>query len=262
MAGRGSRFLAQSETRPEYAVPKPIIQVKSKPMVQWSIESLPFVSLPGRDTSTEFVVFPHDLVFIILKEHEREFNVSSILTKSFGSKISIVEIPTVTRGAVETVLAAEKYINPGEDLLITDSDHYYDGTAQYKAILDKTEGVSGIIPVFTPPDLEPKWSYSLLASDSSILEVAEKDPKLAQMGAHANIGSYYFTRAEIFLQEAHQMIADLEMYGPKDKQEFYIAPLYQKLIDKNHRISAAIIDKLWGLGTPSDLEIFLKEYKR
>ncbi len=261
MAGRGSRFLEASSANPSYSIPKPIISVKGKPMVRWAVESLPYINLPGRPARTEFIAEPNDLIFIVLQEHETAYSVSKILVEQFGSEIRIVIIPKVTRGAVETVLAAEQYIDPEDELLITDSDHFYDATPQYEAILSKSKDTAGIIPVFKPQDTNPKWSYTLFDDNLQAIQVGEKDPELAKKGAYGNIGAYYFSKGKVFINEAKKMVSESDMYGPAGKQEFYIAPLYQRLISQGMKISVAIIPKLWGLGTPSDLEDFLKNYQ-
>lgn len=118
----------------------------------------------------------------------------------------------------------------------------------------------GIIPVWRPPDREPKWSYSLLKRDN-IIAVGEKDRVLMEMGALANIGGYYFSSGKMFIKEAEAMIKENDLYGDEGKKEFYVAPLYQRLIKKGHKIIAAITPKVWGLGTPKDVEYFKKNFK-
>ena len=46
------------------------------------------------------------------------------------------------------------------------------------------------------------------------------------------------------------------MSGDEDKKEFYVAPMYQRLINKGAKIVAAITPRVWGLGTPKDVEYF------
>jgi len=260
IAGRGSRFKIVADSNPEYLRPKPIIDIKGKPMVRWAIESLPFVDLPDRHVNTQFRVSVSDLIFICLQEHNDKFGIVSVLKKYFSPKIKIILIPEITRGAVETAMAAEQYIDPDQDLIISDSDHYFDGTNLYKTILSAKQNVAGIIPVFKPSNNDPKWSYTLFDDNYSALAVGEKDVELANRGAYANIGGYYFSKAKMFLEEAKMMISHNEMYGAKEKQEFYVAPLYQRLIKKNMKIKVALIPRVWGLGTPQDLDFFLKDF--
>ena len=259
MAGRGSRFQTKSDKNPEYKKPKPLINVFNKPMVYWALKSLPFINLPDRRSKTKIKVEPEDIVFISLQEHQKKYDIVDSLKKLFSPKINVILIPQVTRGAVETVLFAKDFLSD-DDVIISDSDHFFDGTNLYEMILRKDKDVAGIIPVFLPPDKEVKWSYTLLDKEKTAIAVGEKDSKLAEMGAYANIGGYYFSDGNVFKKEAEEMIRQNDTYGPLGKQEFYVAPLYQRLIKKGFKIKAAIIPKVWGLGTPSDLDFFLANY--
>ena len=260
IAGRGSRFQALANRNPEFKKPKPLISVKGQPMVVWAIKSLPFVDLPFREATTDFLVTPSDLIFICLQEHEEKYQISKLLKSYFTDSISVIVIPNTTRGAVETALFAKDYMTD-EELIISDSDHYFQGNYLYEAIRTKSRYVKGIIPVFRPPDTDPKWSFTLTDTSHTALAVKEKDPKLAKKGAYANIGAYYFAQGSLFRQEAEEMIARSEMYGPKGQQEFFVAPVYQKLISKGTKIKVAVIPQVWGLGTPNDLAFFLEHFR-
>lgn len=261
MAGRGSRFQAVADTNPEYLKPKPLIMVNDFPMVRWAVSSLPFVELPGRPAKTNFVVKAADLIFICLEQHQQDYGIREKLQSIFGKAANVVLIPEVTRGALETVLAAKHLVEPSEPVIISDSDHFFDGTSFYEAILHKNEETVGIIPVFKPRDAEVKWSYTLFDKDHNASAVGEKDAQLAAQGAYANIGAYYFSKGALLIKEAEEVIHNNEMFGPSGKQEFYVAPLYQRLITKGMNVKTAIIPQVWGLGTPNDLEFFLSNYK-
>jgi len=230
-------------------------------MVVWALRSLPFIEIPNYVSKTKKKARDEDLVFVCLVEHEDKFGISSVLKKYFGKNINVVFTSSITRGAAETVYLAKKFINPEEDLIISDSDHYFKGKSFYNAILEKTENTAGIIPVFKPRDKELKWSYSLLNKEKKVLAVGEKDYSLAKRGAYANIGAYYFSKGKIFLDEAFEMIKKNEMYGNPGKEEFFVAPIYQKLINKRMEIKAVIIPRVWGLGTPADLDFFIANFK-
>lgn len=246
IAGRGSRFLAQKESNADYINPKPLINVMGKPMVWWALKSLPFAK-------------PQNLIFIALDEHQKNDHIVDVLKKTFSRHITVILIPDVTRGALETVLRAKKELG-NDDMIVSDCDHFFNGDNLLHAIQQKTEDVAGIIPVFKPQDDDVKWSYTLFDSDNRATAVAEKDPRLAAMGAYANIGAYYFSHAPTFVEEAESIMDSNEMFGPHGKQEFFVAPLYDRLIKKNMKIKTVIIDKVWGLGTPQDLEYFTRTY--
>lgn len=245
MAGKGSRFLDAADSNPEYRKPKPLINVKGKPMIIWAIDSLKAFSLN-----------PEDLIFICRQDHEDEYKISQSLKDLFGEGIKIVLIDQITRGAAETVLKAKGYINNDEDIIISDSDHYFDGSFLHSKVISKDADTQGIIPVFTPPDRDPKWSFSLVEQGDVITAVGEKDKSLADKGALANIGGYYFTHGNVFVKEVEEAIVENDLTGDEGKKEFYVAPIYDRLIKKGMKIVAAITPTVWGLGTPKDVHAF------
>lgn len=252
MAGRGSRFLDAADQNLEYAKPKPLINIKGKPMVQWAIESL---------TNAGFDIPASKMVFICRKDHEDEHQISKSLRDIFGQEINVLFVEQITRGAAETVLIAKEFLNTDEDVIVSDSDHYFDATSLHETIKSKTEDVAGIIPVFKPPDSDPKWSFTLFDENKIAIAVGEKDAELAAKGAWANIGGYYFSKGKIYIDEAEDMINSGDMYGAEEKKEFYIAPIYDRMIKKGRKVMAAQTDTVWGLGTPKDVEYFLENFK-
>lgn len=249
MAGKGSRFLDVADLNPEYKKPKPLINIKGKPMIVWAIDSL-----------SKFNPDPSDLIFICRQDQEQEHGISQSLKRLFGKEIKIIFIDQITRGAAETVIKAKEYINSDEDIIISDSDHYFDGSYLYEQVLNKDSETEGIIPVFKPPDKDPKWSFSLVEENDVIVAVGEKDKKLAEKGALANIGGYYFTHGNIFVKEVEEAIAENDLTGDEGKKEFYVAPIYQRLINKGMKVVAAITPRVWGLGIPKDVEYFEKNF--
>ena len=258
MAGLGTRFQKVADHNPEYAKPKPFILVKGHPMVKWATASLPFNNYKNKNTEKKFD--SKDKIFIILKEHDDKHNIEVGLKKIYSNQIKIIKLPKVTRGAAETAYQAKEFIDPDEELIITDSDHHFDGEYFETVIRNKASNIAGIIPVFRARnDGIPKWSYSLIDDDNMIIKTAEKDRELMEAGAYANIGSYYFSKAKYFFELAEEIIRENRLSGAPEKAEFYIAPLYQTMIERNMKVKAAVIPQVWGLGTPEDLEYFLKQ---
>jgi hypothetical protein len=46
----------------------------------------------------------------------------------------------------------------------------------------------------------------------------------------------------------------------RHNNEFYVCPVYNQAIEDKKKIIIEDIKKMWGLGTPEDLEYFLKYY--
>ena len=43
--------------------------------------------------------------------------------------------------------------------------------------------------------------------------------------------------------------------------EFYVCPVYNQAIEDNKKIKVFGVDKMWGLGTPEDLNVFLENHR-
>ena len=265
MAGLGSRFQKAADTNPEYKKPKPFISVKGVPMVRWATGSPPFLEHPGQSISSPIKATPADLIFIILKEHDDQHAIEKGLHEIYSDAIRVIILPALTRGAAETAYQAKSFVAPDEDIIISDSDHYFDGTLFAQAI-EKSRGtdVAGIIPVFVPPaDNIPRWSYSLTEEGGTrIIDEGEKDRSLMEAGAYANIGAYYFSQSRFFFDTFENVERENKMSGEEGKKEFYVAPLYKELLDGGKHLEAAVLPEVWGLGTPADLEYFLAHCPR
>lgn len=248
IAGRGSRFKVQENKNPEYGRPKPIIDVKGYPMVRWATGSLPFIKHPNQEVNGSVIVHPQDIIFVALKEHDDNHNLSSILKEHYGDGINIVFLDEVTRGAAETALQAKKFINNDEPVIVSDSDHFFDG-ASLEKVFEKNPDVDGIIPVFEVLDGNTKWSFSRVGQDGFVDLVAEKQP----ISTWANIGGYYFGKGKDFVKIAEEAINNNELTN----NEFYLAPLYNKLIEQGGKVKLAHPEYVFGLGTPEDLEFFI-----
>ena len=44
--------------------------------------------------------------------------------------------------------------------------------------------------------------------------------------------------------------------------EFYVCPVFNEAIRDNKKIKIKNVDSMWGLGTPEDVDYFLKNYKK
>jgi|GEM_PF-421601 len=263
MAGLGSRFQKVAEQNPEYKKPKPFITVKGYPMIRWATGSLPFIEHPGQNISSPLRVTPKDLIFIILKEHNETHQLEEKLRELYSNDIHVIVLDQLTRGAAETAYSAKDLIDPEEDIIISDTDHFFKGEHLAATITGKSPETAGIIPVFATCDEIPRWSYSLTKPGSDFIEqVGEKDDELRKKGAYANIGAYYFSKAKYFLGAVEEAIEKNMLTGDEGKKEFYVAPLYQNLITKGFHFQVAVTpeEDACGLGTPTDLESFLNNF--
>lgn len=264
MAGRGRRFAELAESVGDYALPKPMIKVLGKPMVRWAVESFSsFLQLEPDDHDKP--VKTSDLVFICLQEHEDDYHISDFLLETFSDDINIVFTQEVTRGPAETAMLAKEYIEPDEDIIISDCDHYFDASCMSEGILaeDRDGKLLGLLPLIKPNDTVPSWSYVVLDNENNnVTAIREKDPQLASSGAFGVIGAYHFKRGRDFLNEADSMIYENDMVGDAGKEEFYMSRIYQRLIERGYIVKGVFVDEGWLLGTPKHLKEFIAGHQQ
>jgi dTDP-glucose pyrophosphorylase len=236
MAGRGSRF-----EKVGYTFPKPLIDVDGSAMIARVIENLK----PEHRNDVRFI-------FICQREHCEKYDLEGVLSRAVGdSDMEIIKIDGITQGAACTVLLAADFINNDDELLIANSDQLIENELGnwYHAISTSNEE-EGLIMCFKAN--HPKWSYAKVDSYGRVLEVAEKKV-ISDM---ATTGVYWFKHGKDFVAGAKQMIEK----DIRTNNEFYVCPIYNELIITGKKIYVFEIERenMKGLGTPEDLEKYLK----
>jgi len=231
MAGNGSRFANKG-----YKDPKPFIPVNGKPMIQWVVENLKF-----KNKKSKFI-------FIARTDHRKKYDIDTTL-KSIAPGCEIIYVDDLTEGAACTVLLASKFINNTDNLIIANSDQYleWDNEAFISKALE--EKVDGLISVFESDN--PKWSYAK-ETNGKVTLVAEKNP----ISNKATTGIYYWKNGRDFVIYANKMIEK----NIRVNNEFYVCPVYNEAIQDSKLIKTLKCSKMWGLGTPEDLDFFLKNF--
>ena len=228
MAGRGSRF-AQAG----YQNPKPLIDVAGHAMIEMVVKNI------TPECECRFI-------FICQREHMEKFPLEIMLRKAAGECV-LIPIDYVTEGAACTVLLSEKYIDNSDPLMIANSDQFVD--VDINSYLKAMSGYDGLI--MTMPAEHPKWSYIRYNEAGLVTEVREKEV----ISDQATVGIYNYAHGRDFVRYAHRMIDK----NIRVNNEFYVAPVYNEMIEDGKRITYHDIgDKMHGLGTPEDLELFLK----
>lgn len=219
MAGRGSRYATQG-----YETPKPLIEVAGKPMVLWALESLKGISV------SKYII-------VALKEHEEHFGIQQLITNYISGNVEFVWLDQVTEGQLCTVLAAKNLLDPNEDLLIASSDTLVQGNLGNDITNSNWDGV---ISVANLPG--EQWSFARTDSAGKVVEVAEKK----RISDHASTGLYYFRKASMLIEHGERMINNLE----KTRGEYYVIPVYQKMIQAGCSIGISNASAMWDMGTP------------
>lgn len=230
MAGAGSRF-----EKAGYTFPKPLIDVRGKPMIQWVVDNL--------NVEAKYI-------FIVQQSHFEKYNLKETLS-NFCPNNEIIQIDGITEGAACTTLLAKQYIDKDEPLIIANSDQFVEWDSDEFIYSCNAGDLDANILTFN--STHPKWSYAKLNDLGFVTEVAEKKP----ISDLATVGIYYWRKGSDYVKYAEQMIDK----NIRVNTEFYVCPVFNEAIQDNKKVRTYNIDKMWGLGTPEDLEYFLKNYK-
>ena len=95
----------------------------------------------------------------------------------------------------------------------------------------------------------PKWSFAKIDENGYVTEVAEKNP----ISDIATVGVYFWKKGSDYVKYAEEMIKE----NIRVNNEFYVCPVFNEAIKDNKKIRTFDIEKMWGLGTPEDLNVFL-----
>lgn len=229
MAGMGSRFEDAG-----YTTSKPMIDVNGIPMFVHAERTI------GLDFD--------ERIFIVRKEQQLK---ESIL--EWYPDAIVHELDRLTEGTACTILSVQDWLSTDDSIFVSNCDQHTVWTsldAVRNAVADSN--VDGLISVFHCPEKDPKWSYAQLEGNGSISRVAEKDP----ISEWATTGFYYWRSADMFIKSANAMIAA----DDRVNNEFYTCPVFNYSIQENNcNIIPLLVDRMQGLGTPEELESYLKE---
>jgi NDP-sugar pyrophosphorylase family protein len=227
LGGRGRRFLEKG-----YSDPKPYIDIMGKMMVELVVESI------GLDAN---------YIYVVQREERSKYNLDELFNRlTPGCKI--VEIPGPTEGTASTTLAAEHLIDSDLPFAVINNDQILDWDHQdfIKQFLDSE--ADGSIVVFEADD--PKWSFVRTDNNGNVTEVAEKKV----ISNLATVGVYLWKHGKDYVRYAKQMIDK----GIRTNNEFYVSPIYNEAIADGRKIITYKVDNLYGVGTPEDLDAFIR----
>tara|TARA_B100000085_G_scaffold40461_1_gene33582 strand:+ start:1238 stop:1933 length:696 start_codon:yes stop_codon:yes gene_type:complete len=220
IAGNGQRFIDAG-----YSVPKPLIEINGKTILDRSLESVKIDNC--------------NLIFIIREDHCKEHNLNLVLRSKYKD-CKIVIIPGLTDGALSTCLLAKEHIDNDEPLIIFTPDCYFEPQIDPEKI---DEELDGMVCVFESDS--PAHSYVLLDKEY-VSDIAEKEV----ISNLAIGGLYYWKKGSNFVKYGSEMIERNE----RVKGEFYIAPVFNKFIEKGRHVGIDRNTRHDIMGTPEDLE--------
>jgi dTDP-glucose pyrophosphorylase len=236
MAGLGRRF-----SEAGYRQPKPLIPVFGEPMISLVIRNLT-------------PIVPHRFVFIVQREHLKAYDLEHTLLKAAPDS-TVIPLDGLTEGAACTVSLAERALDDGRPLLIANCDQYL--FSPIDLFIEECEKPDLDGTIMTMRASDPKWSYVATDAFGLVKRVAEK----VVISDHATVGIYHFSKAGNFFAAAAQMIKkNLRVNG-----EFYVAPVYNEMIESGARIGIHSVGDygsgMTGIGTPEDLSSFISLHR-
>lgn len=229
MAGLGSRF-----EKAGYSLPKPLIIVNQKPMIQVAVENLNICA---------------NFIFIVQKKHRENCELDKLLNL-ITPNCTIIETDGLTEGAACTALLAKHLINNDKSLFFANADQYVEWDSYaFSQKMNESDNDGGIV---TFKATNPNYSFVKLDRHGLVQKVAEKKP----ISDIATVGFYYWKHGSDFVKYAEQMISkDIRV-----NNEFYVCPIYNEAINDGKKVSTFMIDKFWSLGTPEDLNYYVKYF--
>ena len=230
MAGLGSRF-----KKAGFNCPKDMIEAKGKTRFEWSMDSL----IGYNDHVSKYI-------FVVKKEDNTEEFIKKKMKKYGVTDITVINIDHLTDGQATTCMLAIPYCKPDEDIMIYNIDTYVEPNEMtYGAISG-----DGHIPCFFA--IGNHWSFVKLDENGKVTEVREK----VRVSDNCTLGAYYFSSARLYSNLYEEYYKD---DSKMEKNEKYIAPLYNLMIEKGMPVTISIVDakKVHVLGTPEELQRFL-----
>jgi NDP-sugar pyrophosphorylase family protein len=227
MAGLGSRF-----PRDKYYLPKPLIDVNGKPMIQRAIESLDI------DGQYHFIL-----------RNDEFLNITKDVINKIVDEPVFVTVDQTTEGPACSVLLLKDYINNSDELITANCDQIMDWSS--KLFFHNVRLYDGaVVTYYSDTD---KNSYVKLDRSGRAVQFAEKEV-ISNISLN---GIHYWKQGSYFVRSAEELIAANDR-APNG--EFYISMSY------NYMIAAGLECGIFhipnechhAVGVPIDLERFLK----
>lgn len=216
LSGLGSRFLKSG-----IDIPKPMLICRDKSIIEWGLSSFDYSE--------------SNLLFIVRQEHVNNYAIDKFLKQKFPTCNVFITYKD-TKGATDTILKSEEFLQKDLPLVIYTSDTYFE--PKFKASKEHFEK-DGLILTFKANN--PNYSYSLINNKGFVEKTVEKEV----ISDQASVGVYCFKWTERFLNLARE-------YVIKSEKECHVAPLYNSLIESGGVVGVKPIDKIHIMGTPEE----------
>jgi len=214
---------------------KPLTKVGGKEIIKLISESRPF--------SYE------KAIFIVLREHQKEYDLENELKKLFGEGINVVISEQMTKGSPQSILLAKDLINNDDELIVDLGDQYLDLSGFIEFIGKNKGNFDGAIPYFEAYYWDQ--GYMIIGEDGLIKKVSEKDKN--PISTHSTACISYFAKGKDFVKYAEQMITKKKVAA----NGVYLPSLvYNEMIEDGKKIITYPCELIVNLGKIEGVNVF------
>ena len=233
-AGLGSRLKNISDC------PKPLIKIKGKPMIWWSLKSF-------HDALTQGLLTKNDIKIAIQRSQLTEFLDSSEIKDFFGDINPFIVIDGLTSGPGETALIVvnqllkDQLISMNEKIVFSDSDHFiWSPNIQRNLMVD-----SNILLWQAKKDESLDWCFAVTENEVTFL--LEKPSRVENFDISLGIvGIYGFKTVELFINAANKIYANNLNYTLGE--EFFMSSVVNVALKDNNSVSLLLVKFFVPLG--------------
>lgn len=202
-----------------YTYPKPLIEVKGKPMIERVVDQL-------KDLKETYKV-----VFIIKEEDSNKYHLHNTL-KLIEPSCEIIRLKKETKGGLCSVLMSIDVIEDNDSILIINGDQVIEkGFNIFMDFWKNHISDAGVVDFYS---IHPRWSYAI-TNGINVIQTAEKNP----ISHHAIAGYYYFKNAQLFFESAFRVILD----DVRINDMFFISSVLNQYILRGLNVHHYEIDK-------------------
>jgi len=233
MVGKSSRFFKEGYSEPKYK-----LLINGISVFEHSVRSF------------ERYFSSDKFLFLVRSDYESSDFVEQKAKEMGILNFAIVEFSEETEGQADTVYKglarAESFATSNEPLYIFNIDTFRPNFEKSSKSVD-----DGYLEVFHGEGTH--WSFALPGQNGQVLKTTEKD-RISNLCSN---GLYYFKSSAIFNKAFENSV----LKGLKAKGEFYIAPLYNFLIENGLKVSYELVpaSKIIFCGTPAEYQSILQQ---
>ena len=199
---------------------KPFIEIDKKPMINWSIKSLP-------RSDNNFFIF-HEKVSKIYKSEIK-------LLKKNIQNLNIYNLKRKTKGMAITCLKLSKVIDKKLPLFISSCDYsfLYDEKKFQKLLKKKPDAIIFTFRKYPDARIDPNSYAYVKVKNEKILKVSEKKTiSQTPQNDYSVVGTFYFKDWNTFDFSVKKMVEAKNTVN----NEYYVATAINQLIDRKYKV--------------------------